>query len=71
MKLFKDIDTKYRVIRNGRKVKVFERIDWEGNHIRYVTHRNKAECERIRQNEYRGAGVGILSWTNVELWEIA
>jgi hypothetical protein len=69
--LFKDVPTKHRVIRNGRRHKVFERIDWMGNHVRFVTHRSRAEQERIRRDVYRNAAVvGILSWSQVEPWEI-
>ena len=68
--LFTDIPTQHRVIRDGRKRVVFARHDWEGNFLRYVTHVSKAERDRRRAKEYRGAAVGLPSWTNVELWEI-
>ena len=70
MNLYQDHLTNYRVIRNGRKRRVFERIDFEGNHIRFVTHRSEAERERVRRDVYGGAKVvGILSWDEVHPWE--
>jgi len=70
MSLFKDTKMGCTILRNGRKKAVFERHDFKGNFVRYVTHVSPAEQRSIRKKEYRGARVGINSWAAVQPWEI-
>jgi hypothetical protein len=71
--LWFDIPTPHTVVREGRKVRVFTRCYEEcmGGGTRLVTHRSEREKEQVRRKHYNNVrAVNILSWTEVQPWEI-
>lgn len=68
--LYTDTPTAHRVTRDGSKRVVYARTDWDGNHVRFVTHRSARECETVRRREYHGTKVGIVRWTEVQPHEL-
>ena len=70
---FKDVPTKHTVVRNGRRVRVFERQYEEcmGGGTRLITHRSAQRKEAIRRKHYNGVRVVcVQSWDEVQPWEI-
>ena len=70
---FTDVPTKHTVVRNGRKVRVYERQYEEcmGGGSKFVTHRSEREKEAIRRKHYNGCqSVNILAWGSVDPWEV-
>ena len=61
--LFEDTPTKHRVRRNDKKRVVYARYDWQGNFVRYVLPRTKAELAALRK-EY-GPSVNLQTWYEV------
>lgn len=61
--LFEDVPTKHRVRRNDKKRVVFARYDWQGNFVRYIVKRTKADLAALRK-EY-GRSVNLQSWAEV------
>lgn len=70
--MFKDIPTKHTVKRFGRTVRVYNRIYEEcmGGGSKLVTHVSEKQQNIIRRKNYNNTHVGILSWTEVQPWEV-
>jgi hypothetical protein len=59
--LYKDHPTSHRVLVSNKLRVVYARMDWEGNFVRYVVQRTKAEIKKI-QDSYLPAKVGVKDW---------